>query len=340
MTQVRFPAPLRPGDRIGVTAPSSGVQPRLQARLDVAIRILCERGYDVVVGDCMGADHVTSAPKERRAAELTAMLTDPAVRAVVPPWGGELAIDLLDLLDWDALATADPTWLVGFSDISTLLVPLTLRTGWATLHGWNLMDTPYAAPDGLLHWLDVATATEPFTQRSPGRYRDEGWDDYEGDPEVDVMTLDREGTWSVLDRSGVDVTGRLVGGCLEVLSPLAGTLYADVPAFGHAHADEGLIVYLEAAEHGAYDVCRALHGLRLAGWFEHANAVVVGRTRAPDMDHLTQHEAVRDALGMLDVPVVLDVECGHAQPFLPLVSGALARVVVDANRSEITQTLA
>ena len=54
-----------------------------------------------------------SAPKEQRAAELTAMLTDPAIRAVVPPWGGELAIDLLDQLDWDALAAAEPTWLVG-----------------------------------------------------------------------------------------------------------------------------------------------------------------------------------------------------------------------------------
>ena len=39
--------------------------------------------------------------------------------AVVPPWGGELAIDLLDQLDWDALAAAEPTWLVGWSDICT-----------------------------------------------------------------------------------------------------------------------------------------------------------------------------------------------------------------------------
>jgi muramoyltetrapeptide carboxypeptidase LdcA involved in peptidoglycan recycling len=27
------------------------------------------------------------------------MLTDPAIRAIVPPWGGEIAIDLLPLLD-------------------------------------------------------------------------------------------------------------------------------------------------------------------------------------------------------------------------------------------------
>lgn len=336
---MRFPRPLRPGDTIGVTAPSSGVDERLRPRLDAGIRRLRERGFEVEVGECLGGDGVVSAPKERRAAELTRMLTDPAVRAVVPPWGGETAIDLLDQVDWFALEAAEPTWLVGFSDLSTLMLPLSLRTGWATLHGSNLMDTAYDAPDGLLHWLDVASATEPFTQRSPGRYRDEGWDDYVGDPGIATMTLDREGGWWSLAGAAVDVSGRLVGGCLETVCHLAGTPYGDVAAYGRAHADEGLLVYLEAAEHGAYDVCRALHGLRLAGWFEHASAVVIGRTRASDADGMTQAEAVADALGSLGVPVVLDVECGHAQPFLPLVNGALAHLVLDGERREITQRL-
>lgn len=337
---LRFPRPLRPGDRIGVTAPSAGVERGLRARLDAGVGALVERGLDVVLGECLGVDGVTSAPKEKRAAELTSMLCDPAIAAVVPPWGGELGIDLLDQLDWDALGRAEPTWLVGFSDTSLLLVALTTRLGWGTLHGSNLMDTRYDAPDGLLHWVDVASATGPVTQRSPGRYRTEGWDDYAGDPGVRTMSLDREGRWEVLGGGGVDVTGRLVGGCIEVLGPVAGTPYGDVPAFGRAHADEGLLVYLEAAEGDACTIARTLHGLRLSGWFDEAEAVLVGRTRAPDAAGLTQREAVVDALGMLDLPIVLDVECGHAQPFLPLVNGAVGRVVVDAKRQEIMQAWA
>ena len=139
---VVFPRPLRPGDRIGVTSPSSGVEEPLLPRLRAGIEALRARGYDVVVGDCMDGTGPTSAPKEQRAAELTAMLAEPAIAAVVPPWGGVLAIDILDQLDWDTLAAAEPTWLVGFSDTSTVLLPLTLRLGWATLHGSNLMDTP------------------------------------------------------------------------------------------------------------------------------------------------------------------------------------------------------
>ncbi|MEV5269466.1 LD-carboxypeptidase, partial [Streptomyces werraensis] len=103
---VRYPSPLRPGDRVGVTSPSSGVPEALRARLEVAVRDIRARGYEVVVGKCMdGSGHV-SAPAADRASELMAMLTDPTVKAVVPPWGGETAIDLIPLLDWDRLREA------------------------------------------------------------------------------------------------------------------------------------------------------------------------------------------------------------------------------------------
>jgi muramoyltetrapeptide carboxypeptidase len=321
-----------------VTSPSSGVGDALRPRIEVAIRLLRERGHDVVVGECMADDLVVSAPKEQRAAELVGFLTDPSVAAVLPPWGGELAIDLLDLIDWDALAGAEPTWLVGWSDITTLTLPFTTRLGWASLHGWNLADTPYAAPDGLLHWLDLAAATGEVTQTSPGRTR-QGWDDYVLHPGVRRMTLDEPASWQVLGGGDATFSGRLVGGCVEVVSPLAGTPYGDVPAFGRTHADDGLVVYLEVCEHGAYDVARALHGLRLAGWFEHASGVLIGRTSAPDAPRLTQHEAVADALGGLGVPVVLDADIGHTQPFLPLVNGALAHVAVTDGVGVVTQRL-
>lgn len=342
MSDLRFPRPLLPGDLIGVTSPSSGVPARLRPRLDAAIASLRARGFEVEVGDCMSGDRVTSAPKEQRAAELTRMLTDPRIRAVVPPWGGELAIDLLDELDWDALALAEPTWTVGYSDSTAWMLPLTLRLGWATIHGTNLMETPYEPVDGLLHWTEIAglPTGQSFTQVGPGRHRGDGHDDWEADPALSTMTLDTEGVWSVLGGGAVDVTGRLVGGCLEIMTALAGTPYGDVAAFGREQADEGLIVFLEACEYPAYDVARILHGLRLSGWFEDADAILIGRTRAPGFDDLSQHEAVADALGMLDVPVVLDVDCGHVQPMLALVTGASARVVVDAERRQITQTLA
>src|SRR5688500_10583981 len=101
---LRFPRPLRPGDRIGVTSPSAGASGEARTRIDFSVEWLRSRGYDVVVGECMDGSGLTSAPAEQRAAELTRMLADPAIACVVPPWGGETAIDLIDLLDWDVLA--------------------------------------------------------------------------------------------------------------------------------------------------------------------------------------------------------------------------------------------
>ncbi|WP_425276646.1 S66 family peptidase [Streptomyces diastatochromogenes] len=311
----------------------------MRGRLDLAIRDLEARGYEVVVGRCMdGTGHI-SAPAAERAAELTEMLTDPEIRAVVPPWGGETAIDLLPLLDFEKIGRAEPTWVVGYSDMSTLITPLTLLTGVATVHGNNLMDTPYRTPEGLLSWLDIVAAPqgEPLSQTPPGRHRSGGWDDYVQYPGIRDLTLDAEGTWTRLDGTGdVDVEGRLIGGCVETLANLAGTPYLDTSSLA---GDEGLLVYVEAVEDNAFTICRNLHGMRLNGFFDRAVAVLVGRTHAPDGGTLTQHEAVLDALGSLGVPIVADVECGHVAPYLPLVNGARARVLHSAARSEIVQTL-
>lgn len=61
----------------------------------------------------------------------------------------------------DSLRRAEPTWVVGYSDISTLLLPLTTLTGTATVYGQNLMDTAYRVPPPLLSWLDVVTQGAP-----------------------------------------------------------------------------------------------------------------------------------------------------------------------------------
>ena len=339
---IRYPAALEPGDRIGVTAPSSGVAAELRPRLDFCLNFLRDKGFDVVVGDCIDHPSYVSAPAADRAAELSAMLVDPTVRAVIPPWGGELAIDLLPHLDWDQIAVSAPTWFVGFSDISTLLTPLTLRTGIATLHGNNLMDTPYAVPAPLLSWLDIVTLQpgSSFQQGPADAYRASGFDDWERDPTVTTYAPETPGTWTRLDGSeDVTVSGRLIGGCIETLSNLTGTPYGNLAGFARDHAPEGLLVYVEAAEESSYDIGRRLHGMQLAGWFADANAILVGRTSAPDRPDLSQHEAVLDALGDLEIPIIADVECGHVPPYLPIVNGALGTLIWSTDAKTLTQTL-
>ena len=135
-----FPPPLQPGDLIAITAPSSGVVPAQHALLDQAIAQLQQLGFRVVEGECLRSQFKnTSADKQLRARELMQFLKDPQVKAVMPPWGGELAMELLELMDFQCLSRLAPKWFVGFSDLTTLQFPLTTLSGWATLHGPNLM---------------------------------------------------------------------------------------------------------------------------------------------------------------------------------------------------------
>ena len=336
---VLFPAPLRRGDRVGVTSPSAGVEGPGADRIDFCVRWLRDAGFDVVVGDLMDGTGLTSGPAVERAAELTAMLCDPSIKCVIPPWGGETAIDLVDLLDWDALAAAEPTWLVGFSDTSTILVPITTRLGWATVHGRR---PRRLRPVRSARWVAELASTSsrgsgPHRQHDSGLVAD--WWPIGEDPEATQWKSVGTGRWTLHGAESVHVSGRLIGGCVEAMCNLAGTPYGDVAGFGRQHAEDGLIVYVEAAGDEAATICRNLHGLRLAGWFEHAQAILIGRTNAPDHPKLTQQEAVVDALGRLGLPIVFDLEIGHVPPHLPLVNGAMATLTVDGDSREIVQRL-
>lgn len=339
---MRYPAPLQPGDLIAVTAPSSGVAEDVRPRLEFCVAYLRERGYQVRVGDCMDGSGIVSAPAAARAAELTAMLLDPAVRAVVPPWGGELAIDLLPLLDYDVLAAVEPTWFVGYSDVSTVLTPLTLLTGIATIHSPNLMDTPYRVPEPLVHWLDAASTPAGGTiSQGSASHRQEKWGDIRTDPAVREMALTGPTRWQALDGSSeVRMAGRLIGGCLETMAMLPGTPYGDVAGFAEREAPEGLVVYLEVCESNAAWTSRMLHHLRYAGWFDRADGVLIGRTPGGPAEGFSQLYALHHALGDLNVPVLYDVDIGHVPPQLALVNGASAVVELDAaGHGTLVQTL-
>src|SRR5215469_15836407 len=151
-----------------------------------------------------------------------AMLTDPAIRAVVPPWGGETAIHLLPLLDWQAI-TRRRSGLAG-----EVLRHLDPDHGHDAAHrgrhGARQQPHAYPLPDARRP-ADVARhrgpagasvvnalLARPAPRRGVGRLR--------GQPAGHRLALDGEGTWVRLDGAGpVDVTGRLIGGRIETLGP-------------------------------------------------------------------------------------------------------------------------
>lgn len=343
---INFPKPLASGDLIAITAPSSGVPGRLHPRLDLAIAALKCRGFRVVEGECLRQQvKGASATPQRRAAELMKFLTDPGVAAVMPPWGGELAIELLDLIDFNALASTPAKWFSGFSDLSTLHLPLTAVSGWATLHGPNLMQLGVAELDSTTAavWDVLATPhSTKVSQYSSGAFERVGAD-WTKNPTAGLAPSDIT-QWKRLDGSAasLSIQGRLIGGCLDTISRLAGTSYGNVPAFVESVRDEGTVLYLENAELRPCELARALHGLGMNGWFDDLQGVLLGRSAAPDAsspDDFTYIGAIRSVLGGIRCPVLYDMDIGHFSPQLSLVNGALAKIEFHDGSGSIVQQL-
>lgn len=343
---IRYPAALTRGARIAVTAPSSGVAPRCHARLDLALAHLRAQGFVVEEGRCLRAEwRDASAPADERAAELMHFLLRDDIDAIHPPWGGELAIELLHRLDWPALSRAKPKWLIGYSDSSTWMLPMTLRLGWATAHGPCLMDLVPAQADALtraaLAHLGTASGGR-FTQQASTHWQ-KSWSDFATDPAA-AYRLTEPTCWRELrGASHARFAGRLLGGCLDTVLHLTGTPYGDVPRFVREAGADGALLYLENAEQSPTSVVRALLGLRAAGWFDGVAGVLIGRSAAPDSnkpDSLRYADALQDALADLPCPVVVDVDIGHRPPQLLLINGARAEVVFDGTGGSVEQTLA
>lgn len=339
---IRFPKPLSPGSTIAVTAPSSGVSGAALLRLDAAISLLESNGFRVLQGDCLRSQMPgVSASPFARAVELMDFLLDPEVDAVLPPWGGDLAAEILDHVNFQSLRHAQPKWVMGYSDISTILLPLTLVSGWATAHGPNLMElTPeqkHPLVRGALSRLQ-AIAGETITQFSSDRYQS-SWSDFVDDPHA-CFRCDQESKWWELNGGfrDLEVSGLLVGGCLDTLMHLAGSRYADLPRFIAQTSPKGVILYLESVELHPSALTRALLGLKWKGWFDGISALILGRSPIQEVDIATREAyiaAVRAVLGQAKFPVVLDADIGHLPPQMLIINGATGRLQVSARGTAV-----
>ncbi|RLQ92516.1 S66 peptidase family protein [Planomicrobium sp. Y74] len=332
---IRYPpAEIR---NIGVTAPSSGVEEELHTLLEQTVRRQQEKGFNVKVGKTAWTQkEAKSAPAEVRARELMDMLNDSGVDAIIPPWGGELLIEILEHLDFEQI---DPKWILGYSDTSLLLLSVTLNTGIATAHGTNIIDLRGPETDGTTaKWIDVLSTEsgEEVTQTSSESYQ-RSWNHENPSPKVFHLTEKTE--WKTASGNAVKFEGRLLGGCIDVIHHLAGTPFGNVKEFRQQHIPgEPVIWYLENCEMSVADLKRSLTQMKYAGWFENCAGVLFGRSAANHpTEGYTAEKMYKDLEYELGIPVIYDVDCGHMPPQIIFVNGAFAEVETCEGKGRVNQ---
>jgi muramoyltetrapeptide carboxypeptidase len=128
------PKPLQPGDKIQLVAPARFAT---STAIEEAAQDVTAAGFTPVLTEGLPArDGQFGGSDAHRAAELNAAFRDPSIRAVWAMRGGYGCARLLPLLDAEAFR-ADPTWIIGFSDITAL-------HGWADRQGVAALHAPVA----------------------------------------------------------------------------------------------------------------------------------------------------------------------------------------------------
>ena len=74
------------------------------------------------------------------------------------------------------------------------------------------------------------------------------------------------------------------------------------------------------------DLYRSLWQMKNAGWFENANAFLIGRTRAKDsIGDFNYEDVLHSIFDDMNVKVIYDVDFGHVQPQWTMINGCFAK---------------
>jgi muramoyltetrapeptide carboxypeptidase len=288
------PPRLEPGDAVGLVNPVSlplssedvrGVSAAIEG-LGLRVRCLARVGQ--------------AAGPQERAREINAAFADPALKAVVPVRGGWGSARLLPLLDYDTIRR-NPKVLMGFSDVSALLLGIHARTGLVTFHG----------PMGISRWVPftVARMKRVLFQCSPTTLAGGADESAVAGGEFRTIAPGR-------------ARGRLLGGNLTVLSSIVGSPYLD--------GGSDLILFLEEVREALSEVARKLTQLELAGVMGRVRGLVFGqctRCAAPLADRsMTLDEVLRDQVLPLGIPAWRGALIGHSERQLTLPIGVQAEI--------------
>jgi muramoyltetrapeptide carboxypeptidase len=265
---------------VALVAPSGPADP---VRLERGTAVLRGLGLEVKRGaGVLDRQGYLAGPDATRAADLQQAWCDPEVAAVMCVRGGYGATRLLDLLDWEAMAEAEPKILLGSSDITALHRAFASRLGVATLFGPMPACATISDPEG--------PQPETFAHLRAALFEGAVPDPVVGDRVVVAGSGDGR------------VEAPVTGGNLSLLAALCGTPY-ELRA-------EGRIVLLEDVTEEPYRIDRMLTQLLQAGCFDGAAGFVLGSW----IDCGDPLPVLAERLSPLGVPIIAGLPIGHGSP--------------------------
>jgi|SoiMethySBSTD1v2_1073268.scaffolds.fasta_scaffold549654_2 muramoyltetrapeptide carboxypeptidase len=299
-SEVTWPRPLVPGDRVAIVSPGGPPEPE---RVEAGLALLRSWGLEPDEPHRGSAHWIFSGDDDERRRLLQAALDDEGIKAVLCSRGGYGTQRIVDDLDVGAFVERRATF-VGFSDATPLIAKLN-AAGLVALHGPCLAwDDEHNGDEARESLREALLGTDPLEL---------------------LGTADMTDDWDV---PATPVEGPLVGGNLTLLATCVGT--------GTEIRADGAIVLLEEDDESSRQVDRLLTQLLRSGALAGAAGYVLGQlTREGPSDGRTALEVVRERLAPLGVPIVGGFQVGHGDEQLTVPLGAPATLDPAAARLTI-----
>jgi len=313
------PATIKPkrfaaGDTVMLVAPANATFESVD--LQIARESLEALGLKTRVGAHLLDRHGYLAGDDKaRADDITAAFADSSIAAVVAIRGGWGSARVLPHLDFDVIRR-HPKVILGFSDLTALLLSIYAKTGLITFHG----------PLGLGQWdaysLDyykrVLFNGEQVTYSNKKDLS----------PRNALVQVDYR-TQTITPGTA---RGPLLGGNLTVLTTILGSPY--LPDW------DGCVFFCEDTHEDLYRIDRMLTQLKLAGVLSKIKAFIFGgcfQCNPGDNNYgaLTLEEIFADHIKPLGIPAWSGAMIGHGQPQWTVPEGA--QVEIDATAGTITE---
>jgi muramoyltetrapeptide carboxypeptidase len=308
------PAALKKGDTIGLVCPAYSAF--IKEEVTLAIEGLKAMGFNVVEGKHIYDRYGNLAGKdEDRAADINEMFGNKQIDAIMAMHGGWGCARILPLLDYE-LIKKNPKILIGYSDITALLLGVYSQTGLITFHGpvgsstWNSFTVDY--------FKSILIEGNAATMSNPVRKNDNL-----------VQTEDR-----IYTITSGKANGKLIGGNLTVLSHILGSKY--VPDF------TGAILFIEDVQEDTYRVDRMITQLKLAGILNQISGFVFGKcTDCPpskSYGSLTLEDIFNDHIKPLKIPAFSGAMIGHIKDKFTVPIGIEATIDADLGTIQLKES--
>jgi muramoyltetrapeptide carboxypeptidase LdcA involved in peptidoglycan recycling len=330
---MQYPNFLKHGSTIGVPAPSDGMKNDTKKNSEkYAEKKMMDLGYNLVVSkNIMNSNFGRSASAIVRANEFNEMFKDNNIDFIICASGGDFLLEMLPYIDFE-LIKKHPKFVAGFSDPTGIMFPITTKYDIATIYGLNFSTLgTNVIHESEKNFLNILEGNI-IPQYSFDLYEDEPLEHITG---LEGYNLTHKVYWHTLDNKDVNVKGRIIGGCFDLISEILGTKYDGTSIFNEKYKDDGIIWYFDNCELSMEELIRTLWKLNELDYFKYAKGVIFGRFGYPHTfcSYDTKTCLEDSILKKLNIPIIYDADISHKSPCLPIVNGSIAHVTLENGKA-------